>query len=147
MVGETVAATTTLSAFDRAIGTARITLRAVLFVVVLTWVASVPTMLRVAVFPEQFMALVIGLGTAIVLIDDYPWPRHLRRVLRLFDIAAAILALAIGVWVAAIFPTLPFALWNKPIAVVVATAELRRWFLHGAGQRGELSGGLRRQLR
>ena len=124
MVGETVAATTTLSAFDRAIGTARITLRAVLFVVVLTWVASVPTMLRVAVFPEQFMALVIGLGTAIVLIDDYPLPRHLRRVLRLFDIAAAILALAIGVWVAAIFPTLPFALWNKPIAVVVATVAL-----------------------
>ncbi len=124
MAGETIATATAPSSASSVIKAARIALRAALFLVVLIWVASVPTMLRVAVFPEQFMSLVIGIATAIVLLDDYTWRHGPHRLLRGLDIAAAAAVLAIAIWVAAIFPNLPFALWNKPVAVVISTLSL-----------------------
>ncbi len=62
---------------------ARIALRAILFCVVAAWVANIATLswIRLAVTVDQFLAVVIGVGTAMVLLDDFGPRRALWRPL------------------------------------------------------------------
>lgn len=84
---------------------ARIALRAILFCVVAAWVANIATLpwIRLAVTVDQFLAVVIGVGTAIVLLDDHG-PR--RAFWRGADVVFAAVVLALFFYFAWIFPEL-----------------------------------------
>ena len=78
-------------------------MRAILFAVVAAWVAGVPTMLRLLIFTEQLLAVVVGIGTALVLLDRR---RGHGPALRAAAAAFALVVLVLFVAVAFTYPTL-----------------------------------------
>ena len=61
-----------MGALDKTVAAARPCLRAALIVVIACWIVDVPGLLGRAYYTEQFLALVLALGTTLVLLDNAP---------------------------------------------------------------------------
>ncbi|MGI9414883.1 MAG: TRAP transporter permease [Hyphomicrobiales bacterium] len=93
----------------------RVGLRAVLVATVASWTFDVPGRLALALYTEQFLALVIGLCTAIVLLEGAEFKPALVRAA---DSLLAALVLALFVYVAVNYPSMQLSLALAPPAAV-----------------------------
>lgn len=94
---------------------ARVTLRAILLAAVAGWTFDAPGRLGLAFYTEQFLALVLGLCTSLVLID--PRPGQSPRAHALSGIMAAIVLTLFG-YVTYAYPALQLNLVTTPPAAV-----------------------------
>jgi len=106
-----------MTPYARFTGVARTILRATLFLAVAAWMVNLPSRLDLALYNEQYLALVLGLATADVLLGDEtttpkPW-------LRVGTVALAAVVLALLCYVAWAYPTLQLALVSAPPEAVV----------------------------
>jgi len=100
---------------DRATGVARAVLRATLLVVVTLWATDVPGLLGRAYYTEQYLALVAGLCTAMVLAEGLPGMRSWARIANgLFTF----LVLGLFLYVALRYPDLQLELAMAPPSAV-----------------------------
>jgi TRAP transporter 4TM/12TM fusion protein len=105
-----------MRSLDAMLRIARPAVRAVLFVLIGGWILDVPGMLGTAYYNEQFLALAVGLATALVLLDEGG-----RRSVswRLLNVWFAVVTLALFVYVAVHYPSLQLDLVMAPPEAVV----------------------------
>jgi TRAP transporter 4TM/12TM fusion protein len=115
-------------ALEPSLGIARNVLRAILFFATASWAASLPTILRVLVYDEQFILPIIGLACALAFLGEH---KNRAVVLRVFDIILAVMALGVFGYVAvALIPkpifNPPHLIWLSSLMLLMVLEATRR---------------------
>jgi len=93
---------------------ARTALRAILFCIVAAWLLDVPSRLGTAFYTEQYLALVLGICAATVLLEN----EGRRRGIQVASTAFAAVILVLFVYVGFVYPQLQLTLVSTPPGAV-----------------------------
>jgi len=75
----------------------------IIIITVLMWIMSVHEMLRIELYPQQFMAVWLGLCLAAVYLGYRPTKGAIAEAPPWYDIALAVLSLVMGIFVCSIY--------------------------------------------